>query len=209
MKMWKNTWMKFKFQVADSTTPFLNCFQLYTECLTFYLTGTSPVCSSSWILVDVKHNLWVTWPTKTGTLHKMLQIRDWHVPRVPATQSTARGVGTRVFHYSALGVWPDTRRRKKRSSWQLVRAPLGKQNSYKNSSELSTHDKKSNQSRNPSVNEELHLNSTTHHSETKSSSYEGITGWRRRVPRPQLIFCLLFGQGVWAFNHFSISWCRL
>lgn len=90
--------MKFKFQVADSTTSFKNRFQLYIECLTFYLTGVSPVFSSSFILVDVKHNLWVTCPAKTVTLHnKTLRIRDWHVPGAPATQSTPRGAGTQVF----------------------------------------------------------------------------------------------------------------
>lgn len=79
----------------------------------------SPIYSYALILSGIKQSLWVTWQTKTTTLHnKTLRIMDWHTPGVPTTQNMPWRAGIQVFHYSAVWVWPDTRRMKKSLSWQ-------------------------------------------------------------------------------------------
>jgi len=45
-------------------------------------------------------------------------MMDWHTPGAPTTQNMVWRAGIKVFHYSAVWVWPDTRRMKKSLSWQ-------------------------------------------------------------------------------------------
>lgn len=96
---------------------FLSFFFFFTvEHSTFYLYWSVSDLLVFFHFDGIKNSLGVT---KAETMHnKILQPMAWNIPEVPTTQNTQGRAGIEVFHYSAVWVWPDTRRMKKSLSWQ-------------------------------------------------------------------------------------------